>query len=34
MLANEGVGLSASGTCTDNAGNVSPPATVTNINIE
>ncbi len=34
VLTEEGAGQSASGTCTDKAGNVSAPATVSNINID
>ncbi|HEY6391022.1 MAG TPA: hypothetical protein VIX89_07080 [Bryobacteraceae bacterium] len=34
ILSTEGTGLSASGTCTDNAGNVSAPATVAGIKID
>jgi hypothetical protein len=34
VLSTEGTGLSATGTCTDNAGNVSVPVSVTGINID
>lgn len=34
VLSSEGAGQSASGTCTDEAGNVSPSATVSGINID
>jgi hypothetical protein len=34
VLSSEGAGQSASGTCTDKAGNVSDPATVSGINID
>ena len=34
VLSSEGAGQSASGTCTDEAGNVSDPATVSGINID
>jgi hypothetical protein len=34
VLSTEGTGLSASGTCTDNAGNVSAPASVAGIKID
>ncbi len=34
VVLGEGAGQSASGTCTDNAGNVSAPATVSDINVD